>query len=176
METLKRLFTISLIVSFYGVIGLAQENTPANSPNIVEVYINESAIVLKPTASDAISVDLSTDRLLPYTIHAGEIAIIIFDGQDSRESSLGQLYTLRRELKAKAWTIAISTSPCEKLPMRTQLTLCEDDPVDVLLTPTALPQAYEMWGLTKCIAYPSKDNPLVFKTKSFTLPIVAKQE
>ena len=176
METLKRLFTISLIVSFYGVIGLAQENTPANSPNIVEVYIDESAIVLKPTASDTISVDLIADQLLPYIVHAGEIGIIVFDVQDTRESSLGQLYTLRRELKAKAWTIAISTSPCEKLPMRTQFTLCEDDPVDVLLTPTGLPKAYEMWGSTKCIAYPDKDNPLVFKTRSFTLPTTAEQE
>lgn len=97
---------------------------------------------------------------LPFSLDLGMVGLIVFDGQDTRPSKLGQLYPLRRAFKAKTWTIAVSTTPCENLPFRTQLTLFDDDPIDLLLTPEPMPEAYEKWPRTRFLAYPEKANPV----------------
>lgn len=97
---------------------------------------------------------------LPFTVELGDYGLMVFDGHDTRESTLAQLYTLRRTLKAKTWTLALSTTPCLQWPFRTQLILLDDDPVDLLLTPEPMPADYAGWPRTRFLAYPPKDNPV----------------
>ena len=73
-------------------------------------------------------------------------------------------------MKAKTWVIAISTTPCDTLLMRTQLTLFEDDPVDAFLTPEAMPEAYEGWLRTLFLAYPTQEKPLRVTPKQLIVP------
>jgi hypothetical protein len=137
-------------------------NVTVSSSATLEVQIPEQAVIAVPLVNEK--------RTLPYTLDAGDIGFIVFDAQDRRESAIGQLYTLRRSLKAKTWVIAISTTPCDGLPMRTQLTLFEDDPVDAFLTPEAMPEAYEGWLRTLFLAYPTKEKPLRVTPKQLIVP------
>ena len=151
-------------------------------PETVDVYIDDTS-TLWLQLSDTLSLPVPLPAkgkvpeyehrygALPFILNVGDYGLIIFDGQDTREDQLGKLYPLRRALIAKVWTIAISTTPCDNLPFRTQLTLFEDDPIDLLLTPKSMPKAYAQWPRTRFLEYPRKAEPLRFTPHRIELPL-----
>ena len=183
METLRRYLCMVAVILLCSTALHAEESAGTlqsikGVPDTLSIVIGSSArLELHVPDQSVIAVPLvNENRSLPYTLEAGDIGFIIFDAQDTRESTIGQLYTLRRSLKAKTWVIAISTTPCGALPMRTQLTLFEDDPVDAFITPKTIPEAYEGWLRTRFLAYPTQEKPLRVTPKQLIVPEKKKKK
>ncbi len=152
-------------------VGAAPKGLPdADTRALWIQWSDEEAVAIALPAQGTIQAYEHRYGALPFTLEVGDYGLLFFDGQDSREARLGQLYPLRRALIAKTWTVAISTTPCANLPFRAQLTLFEDDPVQLLLSPTPLPEAFHEWSHTRFRPYPSVDAPLRVMPNRLLLP------
>lgn len=93
---------------------------------------------------------------LPISMQIGELNLLFFDINDQSNRTLGRLHVLRRKLKDKPTTIAISVTPPENLPFRTVSILFVDDPVQGLVLPPssnndAHTKSLQQWGKSPVI-------------------------